>query len=91
MPPAIEFPLAPPVVDALSGATPPFTETVSKVDEPPLVPLSGVNPAALSEILVPLQLINAAAPPAPTIIDIELPGVKDRVLKETPPPPAPAP
>jgi hypothetical protein len=91
VPPAIPFPLAPPVNEVLIGATPPFTVTVPKVDEPPLVPLSGVNPVALSEFLLPLQLINAAAPPAPTVIDTELPGVNVCVPKETPPPPAPAP
>ena len=58
VPPAIAFPLAPPVSEVLSGARPPITVTVPKVDEPPLVPLSG---------FVPLQLINAAAPPAPTV------------------------
>jgi hypothetical protein len=38
-----------------------------------------------------LQSPVAAAPPAPTVTVTEVPGVNERVPKETPPPPAPAP
>ena len=91
VPPANPFPLGPPVSDVRSGATPPLAENAPKLDDPPSVPLSGVNPAALSDSLVPPQLIRAAEPPAPTVTGIKSPGVNDRVPKETPPPPPPAP
>ena len=89
--PAFAFPLVPPVKDVRSGATPPVTEIEPKLELPPLVPLSGVNPVAPSEILAPLQFIKAAEPAAPTLIATGAPGVKDSVVKLTPPPPPPAP
>ena len=89
--PAFAFPLVPPVKDVRSGATPPVTETEPKLELPPFVPLSGVYPVALSEILAPLQLIKAAEPAAPTLIATAAAGVKDSVVKLTPPPPPPAP
>ena len=89
--PAFAFPLIPPVKDVRRGATPPVTETEPKLELPPLVPLSGVYPEALSEIRDPLQLIKAAEPAAPTLIVTEDAGVKDSVVKLTPPPPPPAP
>ena len=79
LPPAFPFPLAPPVNELYKGAFPPFTCTKPKLDAPPSWP----------EVLS--QLPVAAAPPKPTITVTEAPGVNERVSKETPPPPAPAP
>ena len=78
-------------MDVRRGATPPFTETEPKLELPPSVPLSGVNPVAPSEIRAPLQSIKAAEPPAPTFTDITVAGVKVSVVELTPPPPPPAP
>jgi hypothetical protein len=67
------------------------TVTEPKLELPPFVPLSAVYPVALSESRLPLQLIKAAEPPAPTLIATAAAGVKDSVVKLTPPPPPPAP
>ena len=91
VPPNFPLPLVPPVVDVRSGATPPVAVIEPKIELPPFVPLSGVNPVALSESRVPSQLIKAAEPPAPTLIATTAAGVKDSVVKLAPPPPPPAP